>query len=53
VRLEKKLKIETNRLTYPRRHNIGAVRMLDWRVNSLMRMIALCADAKEAELEGE
>jgi len=55
VRLEKNPKAGANRLTFPRNHNVGVVRMLrlerNWR--SLMRMIALCADVEVAEVEGE
>jgi len=53
VRLEEKPKVGTDGLTSPRSCSVGAMRMLrlERTGEKLMRMVALCADVEEAELE--
>ena len=53
MRLEEKPKVGTDGLTSPRSCSVGAMRMLrlERTGEKLMRMVALCADVEEAELE--
>ena len=53
MRLEEKPKVGTDGLTSPRSCSVGAMRMLrlEKTGQKLMRMVALCADVEEAELE--